>query len=148
MTDTPVYVLSDSVISRIVRIVQNGLLTETDVTPDLRHMRVVTSELKPNELIDVEEGSSFSDAVLLRVVQAVQESFMTGTDFTDHMHMMRLTDDLENEGSMTLTDDYVNMVKRNLEIQVEEGKRLSSERKRVEEEGYEEDESHILRGEE
>ena len=121
---------------------QNGLLTGTDVTSDLRGVKVVVSEVNPTMLLDAAEGMQLSDLVLLRVVQAVQESFMTGTDFTDHMRMMRL--EKNDDDCMTLTRDYMDMVKRNLEAQVEDGKRLVDERSSA----YSEDESHIVRGDE
>jgi hypothetical protein len=51
-----------------------------------------------------------NDNVLRRIVQIVQEGMLTGTDVADHMRMIRLTPSSDNQDSLILTDEYLEVV--------------------------------------
>lgn len=51
-----------------------------------------------------------NDNVLRRIVQIVQEGMLTGTDVADHMRMIRLTPNTDDQDSLVLTDEYLEVV--------------------------------------
>jgi hypothetical protein len=51
-----------------------------------------------------------NDNVLRRIVQIMQEGMLTGTDVADHMRMIRLTPSNDDQDSLVLTDEYLEVV--------------------------------------
>lgn len=129
--------LSGEMIDHMINIVQQGILKEQDIIPDLREIRVETD----NNMVVLSETSDsrFSDVVFVRVGQIVNEAWITGTNIADHLRMMRMEFDGD---SLTLTNEYMGIVEENLRHQVEHAEKLKDE-----EYDIENDPPTIVRGE-
>lgn len=115
--------LSGEVIEEIITIIQQGILAEQDITPDLRDLRV---EPEGSSLVLSEASDNhFSDVVFVRVGQIVNEAWITGTNIADHLRMMVLEADGD---AFTLTNEYMGLVETNLRQQAEDIKGLKEKR--------------------
>ena len=47
-----------------------------------------------------------SDEAIGQIAKLVQLAILTGTDVVDNLRMMRLSSDIEDEGSLILEDEY------------------------------------------
>lgn len=67
------------------------------------------------------------DQAILGIVRAVQQGFMTATDVSDHLRMMRFEPMRDEPSVLTLTDEFLENERRNLERLVSQADEMKAQ---------------------